>query len=64
MNLTTNLGESFFQHFQVFLRRFPGWENEDHAEKIMANYLFSQEQKSRFGSITPYQLQLNFNRGI
>ena len=61
---TTNLGENFFRHFRRFLSRFPGWENEDHAEPILATYLLSREEKQRFGSISPYQLQLNFNRGI
>jgi len=60
---TTNLGENFFRHFRTFLRRFPGWKNEDHAEQILATYLLSQEEKSRFGRISPYQLQMNFNRG-
>jgi hypothetical protein len=61
---TTNLGECFFRHFRTFLRRFLGWQNENDAEQILSAYLLSQEQQSRFGMITPYQLQLNFNRGI
>ena len=59
---TTNLGENFFRHFRRFLSRFPGWEDEDHAERILATYLLSQEEKQRFGRTPAYQLQLNFNR--
>ena len=59
---TTNLGENFFRHFRRFLSRFPGWEDEDHAERILATYLLSQEEKKRFGRTPAYQLQLNFNR--
>jgi len=59
---TTNLGENFFRHFRRFLSRFPGWEDEDHAERILATYLLSQEEKQRFGRSPADQLQLNFNR--
>lgn len=59
---TTNLGENFFRHFRRFLSRFPGWEDEEHAERILATYLLSQEEKERFGRTPAFQLQLNFNR--
>lgn len=59
---TTNLGENFFRHFRRFLSRFPGWEDQDHAERILATYLLSQEEKQRFGRTPAFQLQLNFNR--
>lgn len=59
---TTNLGENFFRHFRRFLSRFPGWEDKDHAERILATYLLSQEEKKRSGRSPAYQLQLNFNR--
>ena len=54
--------ENFFRHFQRFLSRFPGWEDEDRAERILAAYLLSQEEKQRFGRSPAYQFQLNFNR--
>jgi len=59
---TTNLGENFFRHFRRFLSRFPGWQNQEHAERILATYLLSQEQKRGWERPPSCQLQLNFNR--
>lgn len=60
---TTNLGENFFRHLRVFLRRFPGLMDEMHADLVMATYLLSLEEKGNTGKLTPYQLQLSFNTG-
>lgn len=60
---TTNLGENFFKHLRIFLRRFPGLKDDQHANYVMATYLLSLEKKTTTGRTTPYQLQLNFNTG-
>jgi hypothetical protein len=60
---TTSLGESFFRHLRTFWRRFPGLQDEQHADYVMATCLLSLEKKSKARRNNPYQFRVIFNTG-
>ena len=65
---TTNLAEGFFRHLRTFLRRFPGWINENHINLLLGIYLlgintFKHNLNNIYSSEMPKSiLNINFNR--
>lgn len=65
---TTNLAEGFFSHLRTFLRRFPGWIDEDHIVQIIGIFLigmrvFRNNSKNYHAQRLPDSLfNPNFNR--
>ena len=65
---TTNLAENFFSHMQNFLRRFPGWIDEEHISYILGVFIistnvFHNNWNHRYARKMPSCiLDLNFNR--
>ena len=65
---TTNLAEGFLSHLRTFLRRFPGWIDEDHINFVLGVYLvgmrvFHHNRKNITAQKIPDALlSVNFNR--
>jgi transposase-like protein len=65
---TTNLAEGFFRHLRTFLRRFPGWVDENHINLILGLYtigmrVFRLNSKNYHAQELPDSLfNANFNR--
>jgi transposase-like protein len=65
---TVNLAEGFFSHLRTFLRRYPGWIDEEHIALIFGLYIlgmkvFRKNKENYYGQEIPENiLNLNFNR--
>ena len=65
---TTNLAESFFSHLQNFLKRFPGWIDEEHISYILGVFMigtrvFQENFKHIHAQKMPSSiLGINFNK--
>jgi len=65
---TTNLAEGFFSHLRTFLRRFPGWVDEEHINFILGVYLLgmrvfhNNRENITSQKIPDAILNVNFNR--
>lgn len=65
---TTNLAEGFFSHLRTFLRRFPGWVDEDHINFVLGVYLVgmrvfhNNRENITTQKIPDALLNVNFNR--
>jgi putative transposase len=60
---TTNLAEGFFSHLQTFLKRFPGWNDENHIMRIVGIFTLGMKVfQQRNNRDTLHFPQLNFNR--
>lgn len=65
---TTNVAEGFFRHLRTFMRRYPGWTDEDQLNLVVGMYLLGMEsfhhnRDKIYQREMPYSiLKINFNR--
>ena len=65
---TTNIAESFFSNLQRFLKRFPGWIDEEHISYILGVHIIGTEVfRVNFNNIHAQKIPssiigINFNR--
>lgn len=62
---TTNLAEGFFKHLRTFIRRYPGWINEEQIDVTFGLHLLGMKayRHNKNNQETPISItNLNFNR--
>lgn len=62
---TTNLAEGFFKHLRTFMRRYPGWENDNQVDTAFGLYLLGMRayKYNKTNPESPISISnTNFNR--